>query len=97
MILSSKGYDVEYIDVAASEEAKQRMRDLSGNPKALPPQIFNEEQYCGVRNWLYIYGCMSVHSKYTYACVYREAAFDVTGRKTSATPSVIFHFILRNA
>jgi len=47
MILSSKGYDVQYIDVAASEEAKQRMRDLSGNPKALPPQIFNEDQYCG--------------------------------------------------
>ena len=48
MILSSKGYDVEYIDVAASEEAKKKMRDLSGNPKALPPQIFNDDQYCGV-------------------------------------------------
>jgi len=82
---------VQYIDVAASEEAKQRMRDLSGNPKALPPQIFNEEQYCGVRNWLYIYGCMSVHSKYTR--VYREAAFDVTGRKTSTTSSVVVSFL----
>ena len=50
MILSGKGYDVEYIDVAASEEAKQKMRDLSGNPKALPPQIFNGDQYCGVSN-----------------------------------------------
>ena len=48
MILSSKGYDVEYIYVAASEEAKKKMRDLSGNPKALPPQIFNDDQYCGV-------------------------------------------------
>ena len=48
MILSSKGYDVEYIDVAASEEDKKKMRDLSGNPKALPPQIFNDDQYCGV-------------------------------------------------
>ena len=48
MVLSSKGYDVEYIDVAASEEAKKKMRDLSGNPKALPPQIFNDDQYCGV-------------------------------------------------
>ena len=47
MVLSSKGYDVEYIDVAASEEAKKKMRDLSGNPKALPPQIFNDDQYCG--------------------------------------------------
>lgn len=48
MIFSAKGYDVEYIDVAASEEAKKKMRELSGNPKALPPQIFNGDQYCGV-------------------------------------------------
>ena len=50
MILSKsyKGNDVEYIDVAASEEAKQKMRELSGNPKALPPQIFNGDTYCGV-------------------------------------------------
>ena len=50
MILSKnyKGNDVEYIDVAASEEAKQKMRELSGNPKALPPQIFNGDPYCEV-------------------------------------------------
>jgi len=29
--------------------------------------------------------------------VYRAAAFDITGRKTSVTPSVIFHFICKNA
>ena len=48
MILSSKKIEVEYIDVAASDDAKQKMRELSGNPKALPPQIFNDDQYCGV-------------------------------------------------
>ena len=54
MILSKnyKGNDVEYIDVAASEEAKQKMRELSGNPKALPPQIFNGDTYCGVSLYL---------------------------------------------
>ena len=48
MILGAKKYEVEYIDVAASDEAKKKMRDLSGNHKALPPQIFNNDQYCGV-------------------------------------------------
>jgi len=28
---------------------------------------------------------------------YRVAAFDVTGRKISATPSVVFHFVCKNA
>ena len=37
-----------YIDVAASEEEKKKMRDIAGNPKAIPPQICNGDQYCGV-------------------------------------------------
>lgn len=53
MILSSKFKEggpvtVEYVDVAASEADKKKMRDLSGNSKALPPQFFNGDTYCGV-------------------------------------------------
>lgn len=48
MILSSKKIEFEQIDISASEEAKKKMRDLIGDPKALPPQIFNGDQYCGV-------------------------------------------------
>lgn len=48
MILDSKKIPYEKLDVAASEEHKERMRQLSGNPKALPPQLFNDDQYCGV-------------------------------------------------
>lgn len=48
MILTSKKIDFEKIDVAASEGDKEKMRALSGNPKALPPQLFNGDQYCGV-------------------------------------------------
>ena len=50
MILGNnyKGTEVVYVDVAASEEDKKKMRDLIGNPKALPPQFFNEDTYCGV-------------------------------------------------
>lgn len=43
-----KGNDVKYIDVSADEDAKKKMRDLSGNPSAVPPQIFNGDTYCGV-------------------------------------------------
>ena len=43
-----KGNEVKYIDVAASEDAKKKMRELSGNEKAVPPQIFNGDTYCGV-------------------------------------------------
>lgn len=51
MILTGKKIEVEYVDVAASDEAKQKMRDLSGNSKAIPPQIFNGDEYCGVSGW----------------------------------------------
>ena len=34
--------------MAADEEAKKRMRELSKDPKAVPPQLFNEDTYLGV-------------------------------------------------
>ena len=46
--LESKHIEFELIDVAASDDAKEEMRRLSGNPTALPPQIFNGTTYCGV-------------------------------------------------
>ena len=49
MILDSKKIEYEKLDVAADETLKTRMRELSGNPTAIPPQLFNDDQYCGVR------------------------------------------------
>ncbi|XP_033635207.1 SH3 domain-binding glutamic acid-rich-like protein 3 [Asterias rubens] len=46
-VLSSKGYDLEKIDIATNQEAKHKMRELLNNPKALPPQIFNDDVHCG--------------------------------------------------
>lgn len=43
-----KGNEVKYIDVSADEDAKKKMRDLSGNQSAVPPQICNGDTYCGV-------------------------------------------------
>ena len=48
MILEAKKIEFEKLDIAASEDLKKKMRDLIGDPKALPPQLFNDDQYCGV-------------------------------------------------
>ncbi|XP_065837428.1 SH3 domain-binding glutamic acid-rich-like protein 3 [Oscarella lobularis] len=43
MILTSKKIPVEYVDVAASEEDRKKMRDAVGDPKALPPQFVSKQ------------------------------------------------------
>ncbi|XP_022081931.1 SH3 domain-binding glutamic acid-rich-like protein 3 [Acanthaster planci] len=47
MILSSKKYEYESIDIAHDETAKERMRELMGDPKGLPPQLCNDDTYLG--------------------------------------------------
>lgn len=54
--LAANKIDFEECDIAANEENRKWMREnvpeesrpATGNP--LPPQIFNESKYCGVRN-----------------------------------------------
>lgn len=48
-ILDSKGIKYELIDISVGGAVRDEMRNKSGNPTAIPPQIFNEDQYCGVR------------------------------------------------
>ena len=48
MTLTSKNIEFNKVDVAASEDAKKKMREIAGNPTALPPQLCNGDQYCGV-------------------------------------------------
>lgn len=48
MILEGKKIKCCFIDIASSTNAKERMRDIIGDPKALPPQLFNNGEYCGV-------------------------------------------------
>ena len=50
MVLASKKIAYEEVDIASSEEAKNKMREIAQDPKALPPQIANGDQYCGVRS-----------------------------------------------
>ena len=48
MILEAKKIDFEQIDIAADASYKDKMRQLANNPTALPPQICNGDEYCGV-------------------------------------------------
>lgn len=48
VLSNKKDYVVEYVDIAASEADKQKMRELMGDSKGLPPQIFRGEKYLGV-------------------------------------------------
>jgi len=48
-ILESKSIRYELIDISVGRELCDEMRSKAGNPAAVPPQLFNEDQYCGVR------------------------------------------------
>jgi len=47
-----QGTDVKYIDVAADEDARKKMREIAGKETAVPPQICNGDTYCGVKKLL---------------------------------------------
>nr|XP_012420284.1 PREDICTED: SH3 domain-binding glutamic acid-rich-like protein 3 [Odobenus rosmarus divergens] len=46
-------YKIKYelIDISVSLKVLQEMRMKVSTPKALPPQIFNGQEYCGVRDF----------------------------------------------
>ncbi|KAF7223415.1 SH3 domain-binding glutamic acid-rich-like protein 3 [Nothobranchius furzeri] len=48
-ILDSKSIKYELIDISVGGELRDEMRSKAGDPTAVPPQLFNEDQYCGVR------------------------------------------------
>ncbi|XP_072022290.1 SH3 domain-binding glutamic acid-rich-like protein 3 [Amphiura filiformis] len=46
-VLDGKKIPYQKIDISASEEDKAKMREVAGNDKALPPQLTNDDTYCG--------------------------------------------------
>lgn len=46
-ILDSKGIKYQLIDISLGGELRDEMRNKAGDPTAVPPQLFNEDQYCG--------------------------------------------------
>ena len=48
MILDSKRIDYDKIDIAGNDEAKNKMREIMGDPHGLPPQLTKGNAYLGV-------------------------------------------------
>ncbi|KAJ7991405.1 hypothetical protein DPEC_G00283500 [Dallia pectoralis] len=46
-ILESKSIQYELIDISVGGDVRDEMRSKAGNPTAVPPQLFNDDQYCG--------------------------------------------------
>nr|XP_029509107.1 SH3 domain-binding glutamic acid-rich-like protein 3 [Oncorhynchus nerka] len=46
--LDSKKIKYQAVDITQGSEIKEEMRKKTGNPAALPPQVFNKDVYCGV-------------------------------------------------
>ncbi|KAK1169423.1 SH3 domain-binding glutamic acid-rich-like protein 3 [Acipenser oxyrinchus oxyrinchus] len=46
-ILEASKIPFELIDIASGETLLEEMRSKTSNPSALPPQIFNNDVYCG--------------------------------------------------
>ena len=55
MVLDSKKIPYTVVDISADESGKGKMREIAGDPKALPPQIANGDQYCGVSFLLFAF------------------------------------------
>ncbi|XP_056651467.1 SH3 domain-binding glutamic acid-rich-like protein 3 isoform X1 [Monodelphis domestica] len=49
-ILDGKRIQYELVDISQDNALREEMRTLAGDPKAIPPQICNGNQYCGVRD-----------------------------------------------
>lgn len=49
-VLDIKSIQYELVDISVGSEVRDEMRKNVGDPTAVPPQLFNENQYCGVRN-----------------------------------------------
>ncbi|XP_028996349.1 SH3 domain-binding glutamic acid-rich-like protein 3 [Betta splendens] len=46
-VLESKKIPFKCVDISQNNADKDRMREIAGNPTALPPQISNDKHYCG--------------------------------------------------
>ncbi|OCT94443.1 hypothetical protein XELAEV_18012114mg [Xenopus laevis] len=47
LILDSKCIKYERVDISVDNNIRTEMREKCGNPTAIPPQIFNDDQFCG--------------------------------------------------
>lgn len=48
MILDSKKVDYVKVDIAGNDSGKEKMREIMGDPRGLPPQLTKGDVYLGV-------------------------------------------------
>lgn len=65
-ILDAYKINYELIDISISLKKLQQMRRKVSSPKALPPQIFNGQEYCGVSVNVNFYFIFILYLKVTY-------------------------------
>uniref|UniRef100_A0A7M4E937 SH3 domain-binding glutamic acid-rich-like protein 3 n=1 Tax=Crocodylus porosus TaxID=8502 RepID=A0A7M4E937_CROPO len=46
-VLDGKHIKYELVDISQDNALREEMRAKAGDPKAIPPQIVNGDQYCG--------------------------------------------------
>ncbi|XP_066494743.1 SH3 domain-binding glutamic acid-rich-like protein 3 [Tiliqua scincoides] len=46
-ILDGKNIKYNLVDISQDNALREEMRTKCGNPRAIPPQIVNGDQYCG--------------------------------------------------
>lgn len=92
--LAANKIEFEECDIAANEANRKWMREnvpeesrpATGNP--LPPQIFNESQYCGVRNMCTLWFMMVLLVQLLYdRHMHAESAWGWAGRVPGLGPS----------
>lgn len=92
--LAANKIEFEECDIAANEGNRKWMREnvpeesrpATGNP--LPPQIFNESQYCGVRNTCTLWFIMVLLVQLLFdRHVHAECAWGWAGRVPGLGPS----------
>ena len=47
-VLKANDIQFELIDICTDTSLRGEMREKMGDPTAIPPQIFNGDNYCGV-------------------------------------------------
>ena len=47
-VLKANDIQFELIDICTDTSLREEMREKMGDPTAIPPQIFNGDNYCGV-------------------------------------------------
>ena len=70
MLLESKKIPFEEVDISCSHDLLDKMREIAGNPKCLPPQIARGDEYIGVSGSVCV--CVCVFLCVVCVCVWGE-------------------------